>query len=65
MGAKVVAHIKLSPYYISLAVYCVVVFFLCGALRTASIEIRESAAIEATVDTYIKQELVQIVSMRI
>ena len=58
-------YMKLTPYYISLAVYCVTVFLVCGALQTASDEIRDAAALEAQAINYMKQDLAQLVSMRI
>ena len=62
MGAEMVIRLKFTPYYVSLVTYLLMVFLLCGALRSAA---DSKAATDAIADNYLKQDLKQIVMMNI
>ncbi len=60
-----VMRLKFTPYYFFLGIYCITMFLGGGALQTAANNIRDRAALSANADTYMRQDLVQLVAMKI
>ncbi len=60
-----VMRLKFTPYYASLATYLIMVFLFCGALRSAADNIGHRAAIDAQADTFMNQDIAQLVAMKI